>query len=146
MTPISHTFDLIFLHINWHCHRDQAMIRPQMEEGLHRFMQQHCEKTRGVEFKGIGGTETHVHLALQVEPVLCPSEFIGKIKGASAHEMNKRYGRDTLKWQRGYGVVSFAKRNLPAVLRYVADQKKHHREGTLNHTLEASGDLEDGTP
>jgi len=37
--------------------------------------------------------------------------------------------------------VSFAKRDLPAVLRYVEIQKEHHQKGTINKMLESSGAL-----
>jgi hypothetical protein len=38
-----------------------------------------------------------------------------------------------LYWQRGYGVVSFGKRNLPWVSQYIAQQKEHHaRQGVVD--------------
>ena len=71
----------------------------------------------------MGGTENHLHLLIQIEPIICLAKWIGKIKGPGSHEMNERIGRGTLQRQRGYGAVSFAKRDLPAVLRYVAITK-----------------------
>ncbi len=50
--------------------------------------------------------------------------------------MDKASGRSSLNWQRGYGVVSFAKRNLPGLLKYVTCQKEHHKAGTVRPTLE----------
>lgn len=77
-----------------------------------------------------------LHLVFQMEPFVLLSECIGKIKGAGSHEMNKRFGAGTLKWQRGYGVVRFSKKHLPAVTRYVESQKEHHRGGTIKEVLE----------
>jgi len=71
------------------------------------------------------------------------SEFIGKVKGAVSHHINQKFGPQTLNWQTGYGVVSFAANNLSAVLRYVQNQKEHHRLGTTRDALERNS-VEEG--
>jgi len=139
-----HIFSEIFLHLNWHCRNDTPLITPRIEPSLHAFIQEYCAKIRGIHFKGVGGTDTHVHLAFQFEPFVGLTEFIGQVKGASSHEMNKRFGSGTLAWQRGYGIVSFSKKHLPGILRYVSLQKEHHSNGTTNPTLEDFGGDLDG--
>jgi putative transposase len=131
-----HAFHEIFLHFTWHCFGDQPLIQPPLEPELHRFIEEYCRKLPGVFFKRVGGTETHVHLVVQLAPTECPSEIVGKIKGASAHEMNRWRAQRDFRWQGGYGVVSFAKRNLGALIRYVDNQKAHHAAGTINEALE----------
>ena len=39
-------------------------------------------------------------------------------------------------WQAGYGIVSFGTRDLPWVVAYVRNQKKHHADGTTHDRLE----------
>jgi putative transposase len=39
-------------------------------------------------------------------------------------------------WQDEYGVLSFGEKNLPAVVRYIQNQKHHHADGTLNEAME----------
>jgi len=141
MSAPSRTFDEIYLHINWHCLRDMPLIIDHLELPLYEFVREYCHKNRGIQCLGIGGTPTHIQLVVRVAPSLCPSEFIGKVKGASSHEMNVRTRRIAIQWQRGYGVVSFAKKNLAAVLRYVENQKLHHQQGTTNPVLENAGDV-----
>ena len=86
--------------------------------------------------QGSGGTQDHVHMLIRIEPQVLISDFVGKLKGASSFEMNKMFGRSSLNWQRGYGVVSFARRNLTGLQKYVASQKEHHRAGTVRPALE----------
>jgi hypothetical protein len=44
------------------------------------------------------------------------SEWIGELKGASAHHLNHNVGlRTHFAWQTGYGIVSFEKKGLPFV-------------------------------
>ena len=137
---LSHNFSAIYLHLNWHCKGDAPMIRPEIEAELHGFIQGYCRKQKGVHFEGVGGTEDHIHLAFQMEPFVSMSDFIGQVKGASSHRMNQVHGPGTLKWQRGYGIVSFSKKYLPGVLRYIENQKKHHAQGTTNATMEVYGE------
>ena len=140
----SHTFSEIFLHVNWHCLKDQRMIHSEVEAALYPFIEEYCAKVKGIHLKGIGGTETHVHLAFQFEPFVLLSDFIGKVKGASSYAMNKRFGAGTLDWQRGYGIVSFSKRQLSFILDYVANQKEHHAAGSVNEILERHREREEG--
>jgi len=146
MSPKSHIYHEIYLHFNWHCHEDRPLIVPGIEERLYELIEEYCRKYRGVYFKRLGGTETHVHLIVQVEPMVCPSEFIGKVKGFSAHQLNKSCGAKRLQWQKGYGVASFAKKNLPSLIRYVDQQKAHHAKGTANAILERWGDISREAP
>ena len=136
MQGSGHIFSEIYLHLNWHCHNDKPMIKPSIEPLLYEFLQGYCRKVKGIHFGKVGGTETHVHLVFQMEPFVHLSDFIGKIKGSSSHEMNEQFGAGTLQWQRGSGVVSFAKKNLPSMIRYVDNQKEHHKKGTIRDALE----------
>jgi putative transposase len=77
-----------------------------------------------------------VHVALNVEPHIAVSEFIGELKGYSSHEVNKQQRMKRLEWQRGFGVVSFGKKNLGWVQDYIARQKEHHATGRLEERLE----------
>ena len=135
-TGSSHNFSEIYLHVNWHCTNDEPMIGPEIERRLYEIIEEYCRKVKGIHYKGAGGAENHVHLVFQMEPFLLLSDFVGKIKGASSHEINSQFGAQTLKWQRGYGVVSFAKKHLPGLLSYVEKQKEHHGAGTTNKVLE----------
>src|SRR5581483_5879873 len=90
----------------------------------------------GVFVHEIGGIETHVHLAVTIPPTLLISEFIGQLKGGSAHEVNRRFGDKTIEWQTGYGVVTFGTRDLAWVVAYIRNQREHHAGGNCHDRLE----------
>ena len=136
MSRINHVFHKIYLHITWHCKDDLPQIKPEIEPNLYQFIKEYCQKNKGTHLKGIGGTEDHIHLAMQIEPFVLLSDFISKIKGTSSYYINQKYGKNTLDWQRGYGVASFAEKNLDFVLEYINNQKTHHQKGTINKVLE----------
>jgi putative transposase len=71
-----------------------------------------------------------------MEPHVTISDFVGELKGYSSHEVNKQERMKRLEWQRGFGVVSFGKKNLRWVQDYIARQKEHHATGQLHERLE----------
>ena len=131
-----HVFHEIYLHINWHTKQSRPLLTAALEPDVHEFLRRRIERTRGVFFRGVGGTETHIHLAVNIEPSVNISELVGDIKGACSFEINKVRRTKSLEWQRGFGVVSFGKRHLAWVLEYIAHQKEHHARGTIQDRLE----------
>ena len=131
-----HVFHEIYLHINWHTKLSRPLLTTSLEPEVHDFLRRRVEQTQGVFFHGVGGTATHIHLAVNIEPSVNISDFVGDVKGACSREINKLRRAKSLEWQRGYGVVSFGKRQLNWVLEYIANQKEHHVRGTIHERLE----------
>jgi hypothetical protein len=124
---------------------DRPMLTPAVQPQVYGHIRGYCLNYPGVYLKGIGGTRDHLHLAVEIEPTVTIEEMIGKIKGASAREINRNAGMKVLRWQRGYGVISFAKLNLPGILRYIELQEQHHARGTIREKLENCGFMEPET-
>ncbi|MGD0898035.1 MAG: IS200/IS605 family transposase [Thermoguttaceae bacterium] len=126
------------LHLTWHCKDSLPLLTPQVEPVAHRCVRQRIINTPGAFVHEIGGTETHMHVALSIPPTLLISEFIGQLKGASSHEVNEQVGLQgkVLQWQAGYGVVSFGTRDLEWVKLYIRNQREHHSKGTIHDRLE----------
>jgi putative transposase len=128
----------INLHLVWHTKGSAPLLVPDVETATHRWLKKKLVDTPGVFVHEIGGTETHVHLCMTVSPTIPISEFIGRLKGASSHEINQRSARRdrVLQWQAGYGVVSFGTRDLEWVKAYVRNQREHHAQGRIYERLE----------
>jgi putative transposase len=141
----AHVFHEIYLHFNWHVKDDSRILRPDIEPIVWDFITDRCRKMKGVYFHGIGGTETHIHLAVNIEPHVTISELVKDLKGGSSHDTNKHFAKQLLHWQRGYGVVSFGKNNLEWVLEYIRNQKEHHARGRIHDRLERISEDEEET-
>jgi REP-associated tyrosine transposase len=135
----------INLHLTWHTKLSRALLTPDIEAMAFGCLRQKAAAVGDVYLHEIGGTETHVHLALSIEPTVLISELVGVLKGYSAHEVNRRngMGRTVLQWQAGYGVVSFGTRDLPWVVEYVRNQKEHHAAGRTFERLERMNRFDD---
>jgi putative transposase len=128
----------IILHLVWHTKNSVPLLTPEVEQLAHRFLKKRIVDTAGAFVHEIGGTETHVHVAVTIPPTLLISEFIGQLKGGSSHDVNQAIGlkQKVLEWQTGYGVVSFGTRDLDWVIEYVRNQREHHARGDVHHRLE----------
>jgi putative transposase len=134
----------INLHLTWHAKNDLPLLTPQVEPLVHRYVKQRIINAPGAFVHEIGGTETHVHVAVSVPPTLLVSEFVGQLKGASSHDVNEQLGLrgKVLEWQAGYGVVSFGTGDLDWVKEYIRNQREHHAHGKVYERLERITELE----
>ena len=132
------------LHITWHVKDNAPVLTELVESHTHRYLRGQAIDSRGVFFHGVGRTDDHIHLVVSVSPVVLVSDWIGRLKGGCSHFINHQIAnRRILDWQSGYGVVSFGAKDLPWVLEYVRNQRKHHAEGTTHDRLERSEPPED---
>jgi putative transposase len=127
----------INLHFTWQVKARLPIITTEIEPRLYRYVRSYALQSKGLIFHEIGGTETHVHIAVTIPPTLLISEWIGKIKGASSHYVNHELvNRKVLDWQTGYGVVSFGTKDLDWVVNYIRNQKDHHKKHSTVERLE----------
>ncbi|HSF23390.1 MAG TPA: IS200/IS605 family transposase [Blastocatellia bacterium] len=127
----------INLHIVWRTKASAPVLTEQIEARAHNHIKHAVLNSEGCLFREIGGTENHIHLVVSVPSTLLISEWVGKLKGASSHYINKEIAnRKFLEWQTGYGVVSFGSRDLPWVIEYVRNQRQHHKRGSTYDRLE----------
>lgn len=119
----------INLHITWHTKNNQPLINNEMELHLYKFLVDKIQNTPETFLYAIGGISDHIHLAVSIPSNLLISEWIGKLKGASSYFINKEIAhRKALEWQNGYGIVSFGTKDTKWVVKYIENQKEHHKQ------------------
>jgi len=118
----------LYYHFVWTTKDRLPLIIPEIEARLYAVIASKVHEFDAVVF-AIGGMEEHIHLATAVPPKHSLSTFIGQVKGASSHFVNHELNLPfSFYWQSEYGVMSFAKRSLPDIVRYVKNQKEIHRK------------------
>ena len=117
----------LYYHITWHTKDSLQMITPEIEHHLYKYIRAKILETPGAAVHALGGVTEHLHIACSLPPVVQLGEWIGRLKGSSAHYINHNVRPKSLQWQSGYGVVTFGKKDLAWVIDYVEKQKEHHR-------------------
>ena len=133
----------INLHTTWHTKGNLPLIKPEIEPKLYAFLRKKMLETPEVFVHAIGGIENHIHIAVSIPPQIQPAEWIGQLKGGSAYFINQAANRKLLEWQNGYGIVSFGTKDVQWVVKYIRNQKEHHKAGKIYKRLE-SVEKEDG--
>jgi REP element-mobilizing transposase RayT len=133
---MSKVFHRLYYHIVWTTKYRQPIITEEIEKFLFPFLENKAKRF-GCKIHKCNGTEDHIHIAISIPPAECVSDIIGKLKGSSSYFLNKELQiTENFYWQDGYGVMSFAERNLPSIVKYIEKQKEHHRENKLNKKME----------
>ncbi|MBI3194243.1 MAG: IS200/IS605 family transposase [Ignavibacteriae bacterium] len=126
----------LFYHAIWTTYLRQPIITEEIENVLYPYIELKASKYN-CQLLGIGGIEDHIHIAIRIPPAESVSDIIGKIKGSSSHHLNKDLAiTEDFAWQDGFGVLSFTEKDLSGVLRYIQNQKVHHKENKLNSVME----------
>lgn len=123
-----HSFSQDYHHIVFSTKERRKLISKSMQPKLWSYMAG-IGRNHGFLVLANGGIEDHVHLLVQVPPILAVAKVISLIKANSSRWMSDHGIR--FAWQEGYGDFSVSKSNLPAVRRYITNQERHHRKMTF---------------
>ncbi len=115
-------------------HRD-ALIDRELEERLYPYIIA-IVNNRKHEVIAIGGMPDHIHILLRLHPSQCISDLVRDIKSNSSHMVNEEHlVRGRFAWQTEYGAFTYSKSQVPAVKRYVLNQKAHHKKETFQEEI-----------
>jgi len=115
------------------------LIMPEIEDDLFGYMHGIVENNKSKLILA-NGTTNHVHLLISLSKVLSISELIGDIKRDSSSWIKKQdKSLHNFYWQEGYGAFSVGQTEDELVIKYIADQKEHHK--TKDYKTEFRGFL-----
>ncbi len=131
-----------YYHIVWATKYREPIITPAYEQIIFAAIQEKCAEFES-PLLAVNAVSDHIHVAACIPPSIAVSKWVGSIKGSTARAVNISLELPTrFHWQGSYGVMSFGEKVLPQVKSYIANQKQHHAQGTVNPHLEQIGDEE----
>jgi putative transposase len=143
---VGHAFHQLYYHFAWATHRRMPIIRREHRPSLLKIINEEAKKRGGWPIRH-NVMPDHVHLLVRLPPSVGVSDFIGQVKGATAHRVNEEIKPGfKFTWQEGYGVLTLRKDELDKVSRYIDNQETHHQKGRLSILLEKIADEEESTP
>ena len=140
---MSDVYEEAYYHLVWATKMREPMIVPRMESLLYTYIRQKCREMKTF-VHALGGMPDHIYLACSIPGHLAVSEFVKNIKGGSSHYISHHSQNDSLRWQPGYGRLTFAKHDLRRVIAYVENQKAHHDIGSLSPKMERISSVPEG--
>jgi REP element-mobilizing transposase RayT len=117
-----------YFHIVFSTKNRFGFIHPEIEEELYAYIGGIVGNYKG-KLISAGGTSNHIHLLASTNKNQLIPDLIGHIKRDSSSWI-KTKGRIFSKfgWQDGYSAFSVGYTQLPAIKRYIAGQKEHHKK------------------
>ena len=83
-------------------------------------------KAKEIPLVAAGGTANHVHLLLDLPPVMQLAHAVQHLKGNSSHWLNQE--QSAFGWQQGYGAFAIGESQRATVISYIARQEEHHKK------------------
>jgi putative transposase len=123
-----HTYSQNYLHVVFSTKERRKLIRKEFQPKLWSYMAG-IGRNNGFLVLANGGMEDHAHLLIQLPATLTLAKAVQLLKGSSSKWVGK-HGRE-FSWQEGYGAFGVSKSNMNAVVKYIANQEKHHRKITF---------------
>jgi REP element-mobilizing transposase RayT len=131
---MAQTLTSLLVHLIFSTKNRARLITPEVEPELFAYIGGILKNNQSRLLAG--GTSDHVHLLVSQSKNIAVSELLKDVKKDSSSWI-KTQGREfrDFHWQDGYGAFSFGNHDLPALKRYVATQKEHHKKEPFQEEL-----------
>ena len=128
---MANTYTQIHIQTVFAVQNRQCLIQKEWKDELYKYItgiiQNHDHK-----LLQINGMPDHLHIFFGMRPKQSLSNLMKIVKGESSEWINKKgFLRNKFSWQEGYGAFSYAKSQVPKVIRYIQNQEDHHKKKTF---------------
>ncbi len=125
------TFSQIYIQIVFAVQNREAMISALWEEELYKYITG-IVRNKGQKMLAINGMPDHIHLFIGMKPSCCLSDLVREIKKSSTELIKeKEFSKFKFNWQEGYGAFSYSHSQIDSVVKYIMNQKEHHKKQTF---------------
>jgi len=105
-----------------------GLIQIDWEEQLHKFITSIVQNRKN-KLLAINSASDHLHLLVGLNPNQSCSALMEQVKGKSSLFINeKKFTKNRFRWQEGFGVFSYSKSQVDYVVKYILNQKEHHKK------------------
>lgn len=121
----------VYIHLTFSTKSRVPVLHDGVRDSLHRYLAVILKESR-CQVTLINSVEDHVHVLFQLGRTASISDVVEEVKKHSSRWLKPR-GVELAQfaWQAGYGAFSVSQKEVPSVVRYIADQEEHHRNATF---------------
>lgn len=128
---MANTYTSLYYHVVFSTKNRVSCINREIEERVWAYIGGVARKHRMAALR-VGGYEDHIHSLIATPPSLALSQAVQFLKGETSRWMHEEFPElRSFAWQDGYGAFTVSKSNLPEVVRYIQNQREHHRKRTF---------------
>ena len=128
---MANTFSQIYIQVVFAVQGREASIGKEWEERFYQYITG-IIREKGQKMIAIGGTSNHIHIFIGMKPSCCLSDLVREVKKSSNEFVkDEKLCRYRFSWQEGYGAFSYGHSQIDAVVKYIMNQKEHHKKHTF---------------
>jgi putative transposase len=125
------TYTQLYIHTVFAVKYRQALISETWEEELHKYITSVIQNN-GHKMLAINSASDHTHVFFGLNPKQAIADIMRLVKGDSSEWINKKsFTPRKFQWQEGYGAFSHSRSQLDPVVKYILNQKEHHKTTTF---------------
>ncbi len=125
------TYTQLYIHFVFAVKYRAALIQEEWEARLQKYITG-VVQNNGHKLLAINNMPDHLHLFVGLNPIQSISDLMRLVKGDSSEFINKeRFTERKFQWQDGYGAFSNSRTQIDGVVKYIANQKRHHSQKTF---------------
>jgi putative transposase len=127
----SGSYSQIHIHLVFAVKGRQSFIHSKWEEDLYKYITGILHR-KGHKSLAINGMPDHIHIFFGYKLTDNIPDLVREIKKAtSAWIRENGYVRQGFLWQEGYGAFSYSNWDVTKIIKYVRNQKEHHKRTTF---------------
>ncbi len=127
----SGTFSQIYIQVVFAVKGRNNLIHNSWEEELYKYITGIVQNNEQ-KMLAIYGMPDHIHLLIGMKPSCCLSDLVREIKKSSnTFIKEKKFVKSKFEWQSGFGAFSYSYSALDNVIKYILNQKEHHKKKTF---------------
>jgi len=124
-------FSQIYIQVVFAVQNRECIIHSSWEEELYRYISG-IIRNKEQKMLAINGMPDHIHFFIGMKPSCCLSDLVREIKKSSTEFIKeKKLSKFKFNWQEGYGAFSYSHSQIDSVVKYIINQKEHHKKQTF---------------
>jgi len=128
---MANTYTQIYIQTIFAVQNRISLIKANWEDELYKYISGIIQKNRH-KLIAINGTSNHIHVFIGYKPHQLIPDLLQDIKGSSSKWINqKEFINGKFSWQAGYGAFSYSHSQIDSVVKYIINQKQHHKKKTF---------------
>lgn len=128
---MANTYTQIYLQLIFAVQDRISLIKESWEVELYKYITG-IVQNNGHKLIAINGIPNHIHVFIRYKPHQLVPELLQDIKGFSSKWINKQgFVKAKFSWQESYGAFSYSHSHIDSVVKYVMNQKEHHKKRTF---------------
>jgi REP element-mobilizing transposase RayT len=128
---VAKTYTSLNYHFTFSTKNREPWISPSIEDRIWSYIGGVARKHKMTALQ-VGGIDDHIHTLVMAPPTLSPSQIAQYLKGDSSKWIHEEFRKlRGFEWQDGYGAFTVSKSQIAEVIKYIQNQREHHRKKTF---------------